>query len=149
DELGGSSPPHRVLQVSRRRASRKRPGDPRRQRRGLRQPRSRGHLDPQLSLAARPGPGRVEVQHLEAKLAQAPVIRVPGITMEGDANGAPHPDPKAYASKFTGRYEHRLIEGGIGHNFPQEALQAFAQAIVDVDEFQGRTSMRSNVIRLP
>jgi hypothetical protein len=55
--------------------------------------------------------------------------------MEGDANGAPHPDPGTYARKFSGRYEHRLIEGGIGHNLPQEAPQAFAQAIVDVDRF--------------
>jgi pimeloyl-ACP methyl ester carboxylesterase len=60
------------------------------------------------------------------------VITVPAITMEGDANGAPHPDPSAYAKKFSGRYEHRLIKGGIGHNLPQEAPQAFAQAVVDV-----------------
>jgi pimeloyl-ACP methyl ester carboxylesterase len=57
---------------------------------------------------------------------------VPTITLEGDANGAPHPPPSAYASKFTGRYEHRLIEGGIGHNLPQEAPAAFVQAIVDI-----------------
>jgi pimeloyl-ACP methyl ester carboxylesterase len=55
--------------------------------------------------------------------------------MEGDANGAPHPSPSAYAKKFSGSYEHRLIEGGIGHNLPQEAPQAFAQAIVDVARF--------------
>jgi len=77
--------------------------------------------------------GESKYDDLEARLAQAPVIRVPSITMEGDANGAPHPDPKAYAGKFAGRYEHRLIAGGIGHNLPQEAPQAFAQAIVDVD----------------
>jgi pimeloyl-ACP methyl ester carboxylesterase len=53
--------------------------------------------------------------------------------MEGDANGAPHPDPKAYASKFTGKYAHRLLTGGIGHNLPQEAPEAFAQAIIDVE----------------
>jgi len=58
---------------------------------------------------------------------------VPTITMEGDANGAPHPDPKAYAKKFTGKYEHRLINGGIGHNLPQEAPREFAQAIIDAD----------------
>jgi hypothetical protein len=60
---------------------------------------------------------------------------VPTITLEGDANGAPHADPSTYASKFTGNYEHRDLTGGIGHNLPQEAPQAFAQAIVDVDGF--------------
>jgi hypothetical protein len=55
--------------------------------------------------------------------------------MEGDANGAPHPDPSAYAGKFTGKYEHRNVEGGIGHNLPQEAPNAFAQAIIDIDRF--------------
>ena len=66
-------------------------------------------------------------------LPPAPVVGVPTITLEGDANGAPHLDPSAYAKKFTGKYSHRLITGGIGHNFPQEAPQAFAQAIIDVD----------------
>jgi pimeloyl-ACP methyl ester carboxylesterase len=60
-------------------------------------------------------------------------IAVPAITLEGDANGAPHSDATAYASKFTGKYEHRVVEGGIGHNLPQEAPQAFAEAIIDVD----------------
>jgi pimeloyl-ACP methyl ester carboxylesterase len=69
---------------------------------------------------------------VEKQLAAAPVITVPTITMEGDANGAPHPEPSAYAKKFSGKYEHRVINGGIGHNLPQEAPQAFAQAIVDV-----------------
>jgi hypothetical protein len=59
---------------------------------------------------------------------------VPTITLEGDANGAPHLDPGAYAKKFSGKYEHRLIAGGIGHNLPQEAPHAFAQAVVDVAE---------------
>jgi len=68
----------------------------------------------------------------EARLAQAPVITVPTITMEGDANGAPHPEPSAYAAKFSGRYSHRSIKGGIGHNLPQEAPKAFADAILDV-----------------
>jgi pimeloyl-ACP methyl ester carboxylesterase len=68
----------------------------------------------------------------EAKLAQAPVIAVPTITMEGDANGAPHPEPSAYAKKFSGRYSHRTIKGGIGHNLPQEAPKAFADAVLDV-----------------
>jgi pimeloyl-ACP methyl ester carboxylesterase len=69
---------------------------------------------------------------LEKRLAEFPVITVPSITLESDANGAPHPDPAAYARKFTGRYEHRHVTGGIGHNLPQEAPQAFAQAIADV-----------------
>jgi pimeloyl-ACP methyl ester carboxylesterase len=77
--------------------------------------------------------GESKYDDLERKLAQAPTISVPTITMEGDANGAPHSEPAAYAGKFTGRYEHRLVEGGIGHNLPQEAPQAFAQAIIDVD----------------
>lgn len=79
--------------------------------------------------------GEAKYDALEKKLASAPGISVPTITMEGDANGAPHPDPKAYASKFTGKYSHRLITGGIGHNLPQEAPEAFAQAIIDVDAY--------------
>jgi pimeloyl-ACP methyl ester carboxylesterase len=63
------------------------------------------------------------------------VITVPTITLEGDANGAPHPDSKSYAAKFSGKYEYRLIAGGIGHNLPQEAPEAFAQAIEDVNRF--------------
>ena len=76
--------------------------------------------------------GEAKFDDIEKKLAQAPVIGVPTITLEGDANGAPHPDPSAYAKKFSGKYEHRTITGGIGHNLPQEAPQAFAQAIVDI-----------------
>jgi len=76
--------------------------------------------------------GEPQYAELEARLATAPVIGVPTITLEGDANGAPHPDPGAYASKFSGPYEHRTIGGGIGHNLPQEAPQAFVDAIVDV-----------------
>ncbi|ERI12046.1 alpha/beta hydrolase [Ochrobactrum sp. EGD-AQ16] len=76
--------------------------------------------------------GEKKFDPYEQKLANAPLISVPTITMEGDANGAPHPDPAAYARKFTGKYEHRTISGGIGHNLPQEAPQAFAQAILDV-----------------
>ena len=64
---------------------------------------------------------------------KAPVISVPTMTLEGDANGAPHPAPAAYAAKFSGKYVHRNLTGGIGHNLPQEAPQAFAAAIVDVD----------------
>jgi pimeloyl-ACP methyl ester carboxylesterase len=79
--------------------------------------------------------GEPRYDELEQRLAAAPNISVPTITLEGDANGAPHPEASAYAGKFTGRYEHRLITGGIGHNLPQEAPGAFAQAIVDVDSF--------------
>jgi hypothetical protein len=68
-------------------------------------------------------------------LAAGPAISVPTITLEGDANGAPHPDASPYTSKFSGRYEHRVITGGIGHNLPQEAPQHFAQAIIDVDDW--------------
>jgi pimeloyl-ACP methyl ester carboxylesterase len=71
----------------------------------------------------------------EMRLATGPVITVPTITLEGDANGAPHPDPSSYAKKFSGKYEHRTITGGIGHNLPQEAPQAFAKAIMDVDRY--------------
>ena len=71
---------------------------------------------------------RAEYDDLEKRLAASPVITVSTITMEGDANDAPHPDPSAYATKFSGRYEHQTIKGGIGHNLPQEALQAFAEA---------------------
>lgn len=78
-------------------------------------------------------PGEDRFDEYEAELAKAPDISVPTITLEGDANGAPHPDPKAYAAKFKGRYEHRLITGGVGHNLPQEAPDAFAQAVMDVD----------------
>jgi pimeloyl-ACP methyl ester carboxylesterase len=80
-------------------------------------------------------PGESKYDATETKLAALPTIGVPTITMEGDANGAPHPDPGVYAKKFTGKYEHRLITGGIGHNLPQEAPQAFAKAVIDVDRF--------------
>jgi pimeloyl-ACP methyl ester carboxylesterase len=76
-------------------------------------------------------PGLDEV---ETKLAAAPQVSVPTITLEGDENGAPHPDPAAYAKKFSGRYQHRLVKGGIGHNLPQEAPEAFAQAVIDVSQ---------------
>jgi pimeloyl-ACP methyl ester carboxylesterase len=70
---------------------------------------------------------------LERRLAEFPVITVPAITLEGDANGAPHPDPAAYAERFAGKYTHRLVAGGVGHNLPQEAPQAFAEAVVSID----------------
>ena len=79
--------------------------------------------------------GEPKYDEFEKRLAEAPVITVPTITLEGDANGAPHPEPSAYAKKFSGKYEHRLIKGGVGHNLPQEAPQAFAQAIFDVDAY--------------
>lgn len=79
--------------------------------------------------------GESQYDRLEAQLAQGPVITVPTITLEGDANGAPHSDPAAYAGKFSGRYANRIIGGGVGHNLPQEAPQAFAQAVIDVDGF--------------
>ncbi|MER8479205.1 alpha/beta hydrolase [Mesorhizobium sp. M1163] len=79
--------------------------------------------------------GERRYDELEEKLAKGPVIDVPTITLEGDANGAPHPVPTAYAKKFSGKYEHRLITGGIGHDLPQEAPEAFAKAVIDVDKF--------------
>ena len=79
--------------------------------------------------------GESKYDGLEKRLAEGPVITVPTITLEGDANGAPHPDASSYAGKFSGKYSHRTIKGGIGHNLPQEAPQAFAQAVVDVDRF--------------
>jgi pimeloyl-ACP methyl ester carboxylesterase len=78
--------------------------------------------------------GDPDLDELEAKLAAAPQINVPTITLEGDENGAPHLDPSAYAKKFSGKYLHRLVSGGIGHNLPQEAPEAFAQAVIDVSK---------------
>ena len=86
-----------------------------------------------LGLAA----GEPRFDDLEQRLAAAPIITVPTITMEGDANGAPHPEPAAYAKKFSGKYAHRLITGGIGHNLPQEAPRAFADAIIEADRLSG------------
>ncbi|HTA30252.1 MAG TPA: alpha/beta hydrolase, partial [Candidatus Cybelea sp.] len=79
--------------------------------------------------------GESKYDDLEKRLAEGPVITVPTITMEGDANGAPHPDPGSYAKKFSGRYSNRIVTGGVGHNLPQEAPQAFAQAVVEVDGY--------------
>jgi pimeloyl-ACP methyl ester carboxylesterase len=84
-----------------------------------------------LSLA----PGEARYDDLENRLATAPAISVPTITLEGDANGAPFLDPSKYRNKFTGKYAHRTLTGGIGHNLPQEAPQAFAQAVIDVDRY--------------
>ncbi len=79
--------------------------------------------------------GEPKYDDLEKQLAMGPAITAPTITLEGDANGAPHADPSAYAKKFSGKYVHRTITGGVGHNLPQEAPEAFAKAIVDVDSF--------------
>jgi pimeloyl-ACP methyl ester carboxylesterase len=79
--------------------------------------------------------GDPQYDALEKRLAEGPLVAVPTITLEGDANGAPHLDASAYAEKFSGKYTHRLIEGGIGHNLPQEAPQEFAEAVVEVDGY--------------
>ena len=79
--------------------------------------------------------GEPKYDDLEKRLAASPVITVPTITLEGDANGAPHPDASSYARKFSGKYAHRIIAGGVGHNLPQEAPQAFAEAVVEVDGY--------------
>lgn len=84
-----------------------------------------------LSLAE----GEPKYDDLEKRLAAGPVINVPTITLEGDANGAPHPDDASYRQKFSGKYTHRTITGGVGHNLPQEAPQAFADAVVEVDGY--------------
>jgi len=78
--------------------------------------------------------GEGKYDDFEKKIAASPDITVPTITLEGDANGAPHVDPGLYARKFTGKYAHRTIQGGVGHNLPQEAPQAFAEAVVGVTE---------------
>jgi pimeloyl-ACP methyl ester carboxylesterase len=79
--------------------------------------------------------GKSQYDDLEQQLATGPVITVPTITLEGDANGAPHPEPAAYATKFSGKYTHRTISGGVGHNLPQEAPKSFVEAILEVDGF--------------
>jgi pimeloyl-ACP methyl ester carboxylesterase len=78
--------------------------------------------------------GEPKYDDLEKRLAEGPDIAVPTITLEGDANGAPHPDPASYVRKFSGKYAHRLIKGGVGHNLPQEAPQGFVQAVLDAAE---------------
>jgi pimeloyl-ACP methyl ester carboxylesterase len=80
-------------------------------------------------------PGESKYDALEKRLAEGPVITVPSITLEGDANGAPHAEGSVYAGKFSGKYAHRIIKGGVGHNLPQEAPQAFAEAVVEVDGY--------------
>jgi pimeloyl-ACP methyl ester carboxylesterase len=79
--------------------------------------------------------GEPKYDDLEKQLAEGPLIRVPTITLEGDANGAPHPEASAYAGKFSGKYAHRIIGGGVGHNLPQEAPRAVAEAVVEVDGY--------------
>jgi hypothetical protein len=80
-------------------------------------------------------PGERQYDELEDTLATGPVISVPTITLEGDANGAPHPDPASSATRFSGKYMHRTITGGVGHNLPQEAPQSFLDAVIEVDGF--------------
>lgn len=77
-------------------------------------------------------PQRRRLLATTSTLAAAPKITVPTITLEGDANGAPHPPPAAYAKQFTGKYQHRTITGGVGHDLPQEAPRAFADAVLQV-----------------
>jgi hypothetical protein len=77
--------------------------------------------------------GERQYDELEQRLSEALAVAVPTITLEGDANGAPHPDPSSYAKKFSGKYAHRTVNGGVGHNLPQEATREFAQAIIDVE----------------
>jgi hypothetical protein len=89
--------------------------------------------------------GEPKYDDLEKRLAEGPVITVPTITLEGDANGAPHSDASSYAKKFSGKYSHRIIKAGVGHNLPQEAPQAFAQAVVDV----GRLLIGVRPLRTP
>jgi pimeloyl-ACP methyl ester carboxylesterase len=84
-----------------------------------------------LGLAA----GEPQYDDLEKRLADGPLVTVPTITLEGDANGAPHPDPGAYVTKFSGKYVHRTISGGVGHNLPQEAPRAFTEAVIEVEGF--------------
>ena len=79
--------------------------------------------------------GESKYNDVEKRLAAGPIITVPAITLEGDANGAPHPEPASYASKFAGKYQHRTLGGGIGHNLPQEAPEAFAKAVIDVNGY--------------
>jgi pimeloyl-ACP methyl ester carboxylesterase len=79
--------------------------------------------------------GESKYNHLEKRLAEGLRINIPAITMEGEANGAAHPPAAAYREKFTGKYGYRLLAGNIGHNLPQEAPQAFAQAVIDVNAF--------------
>ena len=88
--------------------------------------------------------GESKYDGMEKRLAAGPVIRIPTITLEGDANGAPHADAKVYARNFSGRYVHRIIRGGIGHNLPQEAPQPFAEAVAEVDGFGEPSSRRAS-----
>jgi pimeloyl-ACP methyl ester carboxylesterase len=110
--------------------------DLRPQRRLVRQRRTTSRSSSTTTVGGSRSPrGKRKYDALDRRLAEFPAIAVPTITLEGDANGAPHPDPAVYAKKFSGRYAHRLIKGGVGHNLPQEAPTAFAQAVIDVDTF--------------
>ena len=90
--------------------------------------------------------GESKYDDLEQKLSSGLVISVPTITLEGDANGAPHQASTAYANKFSGQYLHRVLEGGVGHNLPQEAPEGFSKAIIDADQLE-RSRDRSRLVR--
>jgi len=79
--------------------------------------------------------GERKYDDFEKRLAALPVVTVPAITMEGDSNGAIHAPSTAYRARFAGKYDYRLITGGVGHNLPQEAPQAFAKAVIDADSW--------------
>lgn len=82
-----------------------------------------------LSLAE----GEPRYAGLERRLAARPVVRVPAITLDPDRDPFTAPgDGASYRDRFTGAYEHRTL-AGVGHNVPQEAPEAFARAVVDVD----------------
>jgi pimeloyl-ACP methyl ester carboxylesterase len=122
-------------------------------RRGRRRPAVRVRAEDDRSAASFDNPDHVDIvihnyrwrlwiadgepQHddLENRLAEGPQISVPAITLEGESNGAPHPDAASYRTKFAGKHAHRIITGGIGHNLPQEAPRAFAEAVIEVDGF--------------
>lgn len=90
--------------------------------------------------------GDPALNELERRLAERPTIAAPTITLEGDANGAPHPESAGYRDRFTGPYEHRVVAGGVGHDLPQEAPRAFADAVLDVDGLAQRAEARPTAI---
>ena len=79
--------------------------------------------------------GESRYDEFEKHLAKSRTSKVPAITLEGDANGAPHPPEHSYAKKYAGKYIHKSIRGGIGHNLPQEAPKIFADAIIEIDSY--------------
>jgi pimeloyl-ACP methyl ester carboxylesterase len=105
------------------------------ERRGVRQPRLRHIVIHNYRWRLGVAPGESQYDEIEARLARGPVITVPTVTLDGDANGAPHPDPSTYSTKFSAKYVHRTITGGVGHNLPQEAPERFVDAVMEVDGF--------------